>query len=300
MSSFLDTPSSDAPLESERVAPDHKRSMARGVRAFLALTEAKIGLAMFGVILIVIVAGPLVTPYHPETVGVGATATGSSPDHLLGTDSLGRDLLSRVLAGGRSVLLIPAISISVAMVVSAALGITAGYRGGRFDNVLMAILDVLLAIPPILLVFVIIAGFGRGDLVVTLAVAWVYIPSITRVLRSATQAERPQEYILAARARGDSLRWIIMQELLPNLLPTLLVEIALRLTFAILFIATLSFLGLGVQPPTPNWGVMASENRDLLYRNANGIFAPVAALAWLAISVNVIADALTRFFGVED
>ena len=300
MSSFLDTPSSDAPLESERVAPGHKRSMARGVRAFLALTEAKIGLAMFGVILLLIIAGPLVTPYHPETVGAGATAAGSSPDHLLGTDSLGRDILSRVLAGGRSVLLIPAISISVAMVISAALGITGGYRGGRFDNVLTAILDVLLAIPPILLVFVIIAGFGRSDLVVTLAVAWVYIPSITRVLRSATQAERPQEYILAARARGDSLRWIIMQELLPNLLPTLLVDIALRLTFAILFIATLSFLGLGVQPPTPNWGVMASENRDLLYRNANGIFAPVAALAWLAISVNVIADALTRFFGVED
>jgi len=155
----------------------------------------------------------------------------------------------------------------------------------------------LLALPPFLLVLVIIAGFGTGESVIVIAVAAVYAPSITRVIRSATQVIRPREFVLVARARGDSLGWITLREIAPNIVPTLLVEIALRLTFAVMFIASLSFLGLGVQPPSPNWGVMVAENRDLLFAYPLAVLVPAAAIAVLAISVNLIADAITVYFG---
>jgi peptide/nickel transport system permease protein len=133
--------------------------------------------------------------------------------------------------------------------------------------------------------------------VVVIAVALVYAPSIARVIRAATQAVAPREFVLAARARGDSLAWIVFREIAPNIVPTLLVEVALRLTFGILFIASLSFLGLGVQPPSPNWGVMVSENRDLLSIQPYSVLVPAGAIAVLAISINLVADAMTKYFG---
>jgi peptide/nickel transport system permease protein len=159
------------------------------------------------------------------------------------------------------------------------------------------IADIVLALPPFLLVLVIIAGFGTGESVIVVAVAAVYTPSITRVIRSAAQTLVPREFVLAARARGDSLWWITFREIAPNVVPTLLVEVALRLTFAVMFIASLSFLGLGVQPPSSNWGVMVAENRDLLFSDPLPVLVPAAAIAVLAISINLIADALTTYFG---
>ena len=156
-----------------------------------------------------------------------------------------------------------------------------------------------LSIPPFLTVLVLLAGFGTGNVVVAICVAAVYVPSVTRVLRAATQAVRPREYILAARARGESTAWILFREIVPNIAPTLLVEIALRLTFAIMFIASLSFLGLGVQPPTANWGVMVAENRALLFIHSLPVLVPTLAIGLLAISINLIADALAQYFGEE-
>ena len=178
------------------------------------------------------------------------------------------------------------------------MGLLSGYLGGRLDAAVTRVIDVVLALPPFLLVLVIIAGFGTGEVVIVVAVAAVYAPSIARVIRSATLSIRPREYVLAARARGDSLSWIVFREVAPNVVPTLLVEIALRLTFAIMFIASLSFLGLGVQPPSSNWGVMIAENRDLLLIHPLPVLVPAAAIALLTISINLIADALTTYFSV--
>ena len=266
------------------------------VRRFLAIPAGLAGSIGLLVILAISLIGPLVAPDNP-TATVAAPALGPSAAHLLGTDELGRDVWSRLLSGGLSVIVLPLIAVSGALIIGCAAGLLSGYLGGWTDKIITRAVDVLLALPPFLLVLVIIAGFGTGESVIVIAVAAVYAPSITRVIRSATQVIRPREFVLVARARGDSLGWITLREIAPNIVPTLLVEIALRLTFAVMFIASLSFLGLGVQPPSPNWGVMVAENRDLLFAYPLPVLVPAAAIAVLAISVNLIADALTIFFG---
>jgi peptide/nickel transport system permease protein len=248
--------------------------------------------------LLIVIFGPFFAPDSPTGL-VGTPAAGPSSAHLLGTDSFGRDVLSRLLAGGRSVILLPLIAVGLSITFACVVGLLAGYLGGLVDAIITRVIDVALAIPPFLTVLVLLAGFGTGDSVVVLAVAVVYIPSVARVLRAATQTVRPREFILAARARGESVRWIAFREIAPNIAPTLLVEVALRLTFAIMFIASLSFLGLGVQPPSSNWGVMVGENRGLLFIHPLPVVAPAIAIGILAISINLIADGLTQYFGDE-
>jgi peptide/nickel transport system permease protein len=267
-----------------------------GLRRFLAIRSGLVGSAGALMIAGLAIVGPLVNPDSPYAIG-SAPLLGPSRAHLLGTDLLGRDVWSRFLAGGASVIILPLIAVSAALVLGCVAGLMAGYLGGWTDTVVTRIADVVLALPPFLLVLVIIAGFGTGEAVIIVAVAAVYTPSIARVIRSAAQTLVPREFVLAARARGDSLWWITFREIAPNVVPTLLVEVALRLTFAVMFIASLSFLGLGVQPPSSNWGVMVAENRDLLFTDPLPVLIPAAAIAVLAISVNLIADALTTYFG---
>jgi peptide/nickel transport system permease protein len=281
------------------LADDARPAPRRGVREFLSLPEGAIGTALVLLMLGVIVIGPFFEPYDPEEAGVGVTRTGPSAANWLGTDLLGRDVLSRVLAGGRSVILLPLIAVAIATALALVIGLLSGYLGGRVDAGVTRLLDVLLAVPYFLTVLVIIAGFGTSNAVVVIAVAFVYVPGMARVLRGATQAVRPREFVLAARARGDSLRWIVFREILPNIAPTLFVEAALRLTFAIMFIASLSFLGLGVQPPAPNWGVMVSEDRTMLFDHPLAPLVPAILIGLLAIGINLIADALTQVFGDE-
>jgi peptide/nickel transport system permease protein len=269
---------------------------ANAVRRFLAIPAGLAGTTGLLVILAISLIGPALAPYNP-TASVAEPALGPSAAHLLGTDQLGRDVWSRLLSGGLSVIVLPLIAVSAALIIGCAAGLLSGYLGGWTDRIITRAVDVVLALPPFLLVLVIIAGFGTGESVIVIAVAAVYAPSITRVIRSATQVIRPREFVLVARARGDSLGWITLREIAPNIVPTLLVEIALRLTFAVMFIASLSFLGLGVQPPSPNWGVMVAENRDLLFAYPLAVLVPAAAIAVLAISVNLVADAITVYFG---
>ena len=267
-----------------------------GLTRFFRIPSGLIG--SLGVLLIVgiSVIGPFVAPDNPYAINY-TPLLGPSHAHLLGTDLLGRDVWSRFLNGGASVILLPLIAVSAALVLGCVVGLLAGYLGGWLDTIVTRAADIVLALPPFLLVLVIIAGFGTGELVIVVAVAAVYTPSIMRVIRSAAQTLVPREFVLAARARGDSLLWITFREVAPNVVPTLLVEVALRLTFAVMFIASLSFLGLGVQPPSSNWGVMVAENRDLLFTDPLPVLVPAAAIAVLAISINLIADALTTYFG---
>jgi peptide/nickel transport system permease protein len=268
-----------------------------GLRRFFGIRSGLIGSVGVLVVVLLAIFGPLFAPYSPYAIGA-PPALGPSSAHLLGTDLLGRDVWSRFLTGGISVIVLPLIAVSAALVIGCVMGLLSGYLGGRLDAAVTRVIDVVLALPPFLLVLVIIAGFGTGEVVIVVAVAAVYAPSIARVIRSATLSIRPREYVLAARARGDSLSWIVFREVAPNVVPTLLVEIALRLTFAIMFIASLSFLGLGVQPPSSNWGVMIAENRDLLLIHPLPVLVPAAAIALLTISINLIADALTTYFSV--
>lgn len=278
-------------LPAEPVAPPRRR-----LRAFLAIPQGLAGSILLVLLLGLVIIGPFVAPYGENDIEA-APLQGPSGQFPLGTDTYGRDIFSRLLHGGGSVILLPLISISLAILAAVIIGLLAGYLGGWFDFLVTRIIDVALAIPSYLTALVVISAFGTGGTVVVLTVAVIYAPYIIRVLRAATQSISPREFVLAARARGESLRWILGREILPNIGPTLLVEIALRLTYAVMFIASLSFLGLGVQPPSPNWGVMVAENRLLLIVHPVGVIVPALMIGVLAIAVNLIADALTQFFG---
>jgi peptide/nickel transport system permease protein len=268
----------------------------RRLREFLAIPQASIGLILLILLLLLVIAGPWLAPDPPNQIS-DQPILGPSGKHWLGTDTYGRDIFSRLLHGGSSVILLPLVAVAAAMVLATIIGLVSGYLGGKVDAAVNWVINIALAIPSYLAVLVVVAAFGTGGAVVVTAVAVVYAPYITRVLRSATQAITPREFVLAARARGESLWWILFREIAPNIGPTLLVEIALRFTYAIMFIASLGFLGLGVQPPSSNWGVMVAENRSLLLVSPIGVIVPALLIGVLAISVNLIADALTQFFG---
>jgi peptide/nickel transport system permease protein len=272
-------------------APAHRN---RRRPALLGCAQGLVGVSLLALMLALVVLGPLLAPDSPTQTSVDTNA-GASAAHLLGTDALGRDILSRVLAGGGTVIVLPLLAVAISLTLGAGIGILCGYLGGRIDTVATRVFDVQLAIPGILLALLIITGFGRGDAAVVAAVALVELPRFARVLRAAAQSVAARDYVLAARARGERLGWIAFGEILPGVMPTFLVEAALGLTGAVLAIASLSFLGLGVQEPTPNWAVMVSENRSLLFTHPfGGVIVPALLIALLAIGINLSADAVAR------
>jgi peptide/nickel transport system permease protein len=187
---------------------------------------------------------------------------------------------------------VPLVAVVLTLLVGVSLGMLAGYLGGRVDAVIARALDVLLSVPPLLVVLVIAASFGTSDVVLVVALVLVSVPKEARVIRGATQDLRTREFVEAAQARGERTRWVLVRELMPNLAPTLLVEVAMRFTFTVIFVATLNFLGLGVQPPNPNWGLMVSEGRDYISQAPLMTLGPVFAIAMLVIAVNLLSDAL--------
>jgi peptide/nickel transport system permease protein len=261
--------------------------------------EGKIGLAILVTFLIVVVVGPAIAPYDPSDIGVGDPSVGMSRDHLLGTDSLGRDVMSRLLVGARSVIAIPLLATLLAFAVGGVLGMFAGYRGGHADAVISRGLEIALSLAPLLIVAVIITAAGTSTLVLVLSVAAVFAPRIARVLRGATQTVAVNDYVQAALARGERDLSIILREILPNIAPTVFVEFAVRLTYAIIFVATLNFLGLGLQPPSPNWGVMVAESRTTVTFAPLTTLAPAFAIGVVAIGISMIADGMTQALGSD-
>jgi peptide/nickel transport system permease protein len=266
------------------------------VRGVLASGEGRIGLACAIFILAVIIFGRFVTPYDPYQIGVGPPATGPSREHLLGTDSLGRDVLSRFLVGGGSVLLIPTLAVTIAYLIGGALGMYGAYVGGRRDDIIARGFDVGLTVPPLLLVLVIIAGLGDSIAIITATVALVFIPRVGRVIRGATQAVVSNEYVAAAEARGERTYAIVSREIGPNIIAPAIADFALRITFAVMFVATLNFLGIGADPPSAAWGLNVAEQRGILSVAPLASLAPAIGIALLAVSSNLLADALTRQF----
>jgi peptide/nickel transport system permease protein len=253
-----------------------------------------LGLAM----LALIIAGWL---FGPATdYGAGLPGEGPSAAHWFGTDTLGRDVLSRFLAGGTTVLLIPLIAVSIGLVIGGSLGLFAAYWGGKPDIVISKFFDVMLTIPPLLVVLVIIGALGASNTVLIITVALVNVPGLGRVVRGTAQSVKVNLYVVSAQARGESDWAIVFREILPNVSGPVLAEFGLRLTYGILFVATLSFLGLGVQPPSPDWGLMVAENRGLLTISPWGTLLPALGITLLAISLNLIADALSKCLAGDD
>ena len=267
-------------------------------RAVLRTSEGKIGIGlgifMIGLIVIGDIFGPA-TDYN-----VAAPGSGSSAAHWFGTDALGRDVLSRFLHGGVTVLMIPLIAVTLSLIIGGSLGLFGAYWGGRPDVVISKVFDVILTLPPLLIVLVIIGGLGSSDTVLVITVALVYAPGMGRVVRGTAQSVIVNPYVLSAQARGEHDLSIIYREVLPNVTGPTLAEFGLRLTYGILFVATLSFLGLGVQPPASDWGLMVAENRGLITVAPWGTMLPALGITALAVALNLSADALSRVLAGDD
>ncbi len=262
------------------------------LRQFRRSRAAVVGLVLIGAFLLTAALAPWLAPYDPTAFQLGQQLRPPSALNLLGTDELGRDILSRLLWGARITLLITMGAVAVALVGGTLLGILAGFRGGWSDTLIMRVMDILLAMPGFLLAIAIIAALGVGTFNVILAVGIFSIPTFARVARGSTLAVKQQDYVLAARALGTPDGGIMWRHVLPNVAPPLLVQTTLRLATAILTASGLSFLGLGPQPPTPEWGAMLSTGRNYITSAPQLATIPGLAILLVTVGFNLLGDGL--------
>jgi peptide/nickel transport system permease protein len=215
-----------------------------------------------------------------------------SPEHILGTDKLGRDVWARIVYGARPTLLGAMVVVLISGVIGIPLGLIAGYNGGRTDSAIMRVLDALLAFPALLLAILVVATFGRGLGTVVVALGVIYIPAMARLVRSVTLVHARLAYVDAGRALGYSDRRIMVRHILPNLVAAVVVQSTIDLAYAILDIAALSFLGLGQQPPDPDWGSMLADARSYLLQAPWPAMSAGIAIMLAVISVNLVGDGL--------
>ncbi|MGM1065194.1 ABC transporter ATP-binding protein/permease [Saccharothrix sp. Mg75] len=244
-----------------------------------------------GLVLLVAVLGPFLAPHAPDE-SVSFPFAPSAPGHPLGTDYLGADVLSRLLHGGRTLVLVALAVLVVTYSVATAAGMLAAHRGGWVDHTVMRTADVLMGLPAIVLLTVIVTGVGRGTGGAAVAITVVLLPDIVRVVRTATAGALSRDYVEVAAARGEPGRSVLVREVLPNLGPVLAADLGVRFVAAVYAVATASFLGLGVQPPTADWALMIFENRGGLALQPLAVLAPVAALVVLLSLSSALADRL--------
>ena len=264
------------------------------LRRIIRQRQAKIGLVFTGLVVIVAVFGPLVLPWLTGYTSTEFVGRPFQPDGLFGTDNLGRDIFSRFLDGGLTLLVFAALATGLGMLLGTTAGMLAAYQGGWLDSVIMRGNDVLLALPQIVFALLAITVLGPQGWVVVLVIGITHAPRIARVTRSAASAVITEDFIRASEMYAVP-RWkILVKDVLPNITGPLMVELGLRMTYSIAAIASLSFLGLGMQPPTADWGLMINENRIALTLQPWGVILPVLAIAILTVGSNLITDAVAR------
>lgn len=261
------------------------RSLPRAP-AFLA------GLAVLVFWVVDALAWPALAPYDPQAVSAARTLQPPSAEHWFGTDDLGRDVFSRVLAGASSVLTVAPAAALLAVAVGIAVGLVAGYVGGAIDDLLMRLVDALLAFPLVVGAVLALSVTGVSRVHLVLVIALVLAPLTARTVRAAVRAEREREYVEAARLRGDPAPYIMVAEILPNVAALVVAETTARLAAAIFAAATLSFLGLGVQQPSPDWGLSVALGRVFLQTAPWVVLFPALALATLVVATTVVTDGL--------
>ncbi|HEY2260801.1 MAG TPA: ABC transporter permease [Solirubrobacteraceae bacterium] len=269
------------------------RQWTQLVRATLGMWRARIGLLIVAILVLIALAGPLIAPHSP-TQFVAAPNSPPSSQALFGADSLGRDVWSRFLYGGRSVLGLSVAATIIGVGLGLLIGLTAAYAGGVVDEILMRIADVFMAFPQIVLALLLVSAFGPKLWLIVLTVGISHAPRVARVMRGAAQQVVERDFVKAAEAVGEPRRRIIFGELLPNVTSPLLVECGLRLTYSIGLIAAISFLGFGLQPPNSDWGLMINENRLAVTVQPWGVLLPVLAIALLTIGTNLVTDGIAR------
>jgi peptide/nickel transport system permease protein len=252
--------------------------------------QLKVGLVITGSIVLLGLLAPWISPHPWDTISMRTRFVPPNATYWFGTDEYGRDVLSRLLMGTRLSLTMGVSATLVSLAVGVPMGLAAGYFRGWIDEALMRLADVLMAVPPIMLGLLVLAVTPPALWKTALAVGFVYIPPIARLARSVTLTLANEEFIQAAKARAESHSYILFRELLPNAWPPLIVEASLRVTYAILLGSALSFLGLGAQPPSSDWGLMISEARSFIDRAPWIALAPGFAMCLLVIGINLLGD----------
>lgn len=273
--------------------------LSRVLREVWAQRAGRIGLAIVGLHLALALAAPLIVPRDPAFQDAGAMLQAPSQAHWFGTDRLGRDVFSRTLLGGREAMLIATLATIIAMVWGSALGILLALIGGRTDAVVMRFVDAMMAIPWILMVMLFVAALGSSSAALVPVLGFSYGLSVIYLARAAALDFVARDFVLAAQARGHS-RWsIAVTELLPNVRDSLAVQGAMQWSWILLAVSSLSFLGMGVAPPTPDWGQMIADARGIMQRAPWALIWPMLALSSLVIGMNLAVDAWARATGVE-
>ena len=288
-----------SPTTAPSLAPKRLAGLRTLLRDVMSRPSGAIGLSLVVLHVFIALTSPLYVPYDFKTMNSMLMLMPPSAEHWLGTDHLGRDVLTRVLLGGREALLVTGVATPVAVVWGGFMGILFGLVGGRVDEVLMRLVDAFLSLPWILKMLVLIVTFGNGMEVLIPTLAFFYGIPVIRIARAATHDVVARDFVSAAKARGHGRMTIIWRELLPNVLDTLMVEGAMRWSWMLLAFSSLSFLGFGVAPPTPDWGLMIADARGFMSFAPWGVLGPVIALSSLIIGINLTADALAKALGID-
>ena len=288
-----------APTTAPSLAPKRLAGLRTLLRDVMSRPSGAIGLSLVVLHVFIALTSPLYVPYDFKKMNSMLMLMPPSAEHWLGTDHLGRDVLTRVLLGGREALLVTGVATPVAVVWGGFMGILFGLVGGRVDEVLMRLVDAFLSLPWILKMLVLIVTFGSGMEVLIPTLAFFYGIPVIRIARAATHDVVARDFVSAAKARGHGRMTIIRRELLPNVLDTLMVEGAMRWSWMLLAFSSLSFLGFGVAPPTPDWGLMIADARGFMSFAPWGVLGPVIALSSLIIGINLTADALAKALGID-
>jgi peptide/nickel transport system permease protein len=260
------------------------RARLRGRNAFI------VGLAIIGVLMLVSLLAPLFAPYDPTAIHAEDGLKSPSATYLLGTDNLGRDILSRIIYAARTSLLVALGSVIVAGVVGVPLGLIAGYTRGKVDSVIMRLLDAILAFPVILLAILVVASLGTRTVNLVFTIGFVFIPYFTRLVRGDVLSLREREFVEASRASGATDRHLIWRVILPNILSPVIVQASLTMSLAVLIEAALSYLGLGVQDPTPAWGSMLQNSQLYLHQAPWFVLAPGICIFVTVLAFNLVGD----------
>ena len=259
-----------------------------------ARPASALGSTLVLIFILLALFGPLLAPYTATEQNLSDARQSPSAAHWFGADRLGRDVFSRVIIGARDILGLAGLGTLLAVIIGTVFGLISGYRGGMFDEVLFRIFDSLLAIPALLLALLLLGTIGPSRNSVLVVIIVVYTPIVARVVRSVVLGIKPKGFVEAARVQGESTFHILFREILPSVLPALAVEAALRFSYAIFLVASLGFLGVGVQPPNPDWGLMVNEARNYVALTPWALYFPAAAISMLVIGVNLMADGLKR------
>lgn len=241
-------------------------------------------------IILSVIFAPLIAPYDPEELDLANKLQGISPEHIFGTDKVGRDIFSRALYGGKTTMLSAFAVVLISIVIGIPVGLVSGYYGGKVDMVTNSVWNIILSFPSILLAFVLMGVMGKGILAGIIALGIVYIPMISRLTRSITMVEKNKTYVEAAKVLGFRNARILFRHILPNCISTIMAELTIDLAYAILDLAGLSFLGVGVQPPQSDWGYMLSDSQQYLTSNPIQALVPGILIIVVVITLNLLSN----------